>query len=147
MWFKLLLLEEGDLEDAFRNTDVVRRARQTALLMGKTPTQLVTDFLRELWKFTLKKISKTDTQALIDNATFHVVLSVPAIWPDYAKDRMREAAAQAGICDHREAGKTTLDLISEPEAAALATMMDKFEGFEKTGTHLIEVRHSAKYTP
>ncbi|TID04775.1 hypothetical protein CH35J_003145 [Colletotrichum higginsianum] len=47
-----------------------------------------------------------------------------AIWPDYAKARMRNAAEHAGITQHRPAGKTSLTFISEPEAAALATTKD-----------------------
>lgn len=55
---------------------------------------------------------------------FHIVITLPAIWPDYARNRMREAAEQAGMLSARVAGETTLSFISEPKAAALATLSD-----------------------
>ncbi|GKT48245.1 chaperone protein DnaK [Colletotrichum spaethianum] len=55
---------------------------------------------------------------------FHIVITLAAIWPDYAKARMRRAAENAGLLEERPAGKTALAFVSEPEAAALATMRD-----------------------
>ena len=72
-------------------------------------------------------MAKAHSQALVDSSRFYVVLTVPAIWHDDAKEMMREAAQWAGICSKRPAGDTGLDLVSEPEAAALATISDNFD--------------------
>ena len=61
---------------------------------------------------------------MVDGFTFHVVITVPAIWKGYARQDMEAAARQAGILDHRLAGPTTLGFSPEPEAAALATMCE-----------------------
>lgn len=75
-----------------------------------------------LWNHVLEQIHNAKGQTIIDGMPFQVVLTVPAIWSDYARDRMREAVEIAGILKHRVAGKTTLSFVSEPEAAAIATM-------------------------
>jgi hypothetical protein len=58
----------------------------------------------------------------VDGLPFKVALTVPAIWKPYAHEKMREAARAAGILSSRVCGQTTLKLVSEPEAAALATL-------------------------
>jgi molecular chaperone DnaK (HSP70) len=61
---------------------------------------------------------------LFNLSTLEVVITLPAIWPHYAQARMRKAARDAGILDDHVAGPTTLRFISEPEAAAIATLQD-----------------------
>lgn len=61
---------------------------------------------------------------MIDVCAFNVVVTLPAIWPAYAQFRMKEAIEKAGILKARGICDTTLEFISEPEAAALATLQD-----------------------
>ncbi|EMT61794.1 Mitochondrial-type heat shock protein 70 [Fusarium odoratissimum] len=61
---------------------------------------------------------------LLQKSPFHVVITLPAIWPPYAQQRMKQAAKTSGILDARSCGETKLRFISEPEAAALATIKD-----------------------
>lgn len=61
---------------------------------------------------------------LLKKTKLQVVITLPAIWPPYAQQRMKQAAQQSSILDARPAGATTLRFISEPEAAALATIID-----------------------
>ncbi|CAF3512579.1 unnamed protein product [Fusarium graminearum] len=61
---------------------------------------------------------------LLERSKFQVVLTLPTIWPPYAQNRMKQATQQSGILDGRPAGTTMLQFISEPEAAALATIKD-----------------------
>ncbi|ENH61131.1 Mitochondrial-type heat shock protein 70 [Fusarium oxysporum f. sp. cubense race 1] len=61
---------------------------------------------------------------LLQKSPFHVVITLPAIWPPYAQQRMKQAAKTSGILDARSCGETKLCFISEPEAAALATIKD-----------------------
>lgn len=52
----------------------------------------------------------------------HLVITVPALLKDYARQGMVEAARKGGILTARPAGPTTLAFDTEPEGAALATL-------------------------
>ncbi|KAI1742898.1 hypothetical protein F4680DRAFT_471799 [Xylaria scruposa] len=121
-WFKLLLLNDGDLQKHIKCSSHLHDARKSLLELGKTPVQLIGEYLKVLWEHVLEQISRANGKDLINGMPFHIVLTVPAIWTDYARDNMREAAGLAGIFKHRDAGKTTLSFVSEPEAAAIATI-------------------------
>ncbi|PVH96466.1 hypothetical protein DM02DRAFT_731204 [Periconia macrospinosa] len=87
-------------------------------------SRAVADYLRLLWNHALTNINKDFGQVAVDGTPFRVVLTVPAVWKTKAKDRMAKAVKRAGILDVRLAGETTLNFVSEPEAAALATFQD-----------------------
>ena len=122
--FKLLLSETA--VDDPKNKPLLKDL--TALeALNKTPVAVVADYLRCLWKHTLVQLKSTpriETRIAIDNARFKVVLTVPAIWDHAAQDLTRKAASKAGILAARNGRKTTLEMISEPEAAALAFFND-----------------------
>ncbi|CAF3553874.1 unnamed protein product [Fusarium graminearum] len=61
---------------------------------------------------------------LVQNSEFQVVVTLPAIWPPYARYRMEQAVEVSGIRSPRPCGNTTVCFISEPQAAALANMHD-----------------------
>ncbi|KAI0191984.1 hypothetical protein EV127DRAFT_510725 [Xylaria flabelliformis] len=121
-WFKLLLLNDADLKEHMKDSSHLHDARHSLLKLGKTPVQLIGEYLKVLWDHVLEQISRAKGKELINGMPFHVVLTVPAIWTDYARGRMCEAAGLAGIFKHRDAGKTTFSFVSEPEAAAIATI-------------------------
>ncbi|KID84431.1 hsp70 family chaperone [Metarhizium guizhouense ARSEF 977] len=123
-WFKLLLLKDEDVEEALRLSDYYLRAKKMLRELNKAPTDFIADYLRALWQHTLDTIHKSRSKSVIAALTFHVVITVPAIWKDYARASMREAAAKAGILDNRPAGPTTLSFVPEPEAAALVTLCE-----------------------
>ncbi|CAG7561921.1 unnamed protein product [Fusarium equiseti] len=122
-WFKLLILKDEDLTPELRSSEFLLRARQMMRQNEKTPYKLISDYLRMLWKHTLNTITK-DRGSAVDALQFHVVITVPAIWKDYARQHMMEAAKKAGILDRRAAGRTRLTFVPEPEAAALATLCE-----------------------
>ncbi|KAF5543247.1 heat shock 70 kDa 12B [Fusarium phyllophilum] len=70
----------------------------------------------------------------VDNLPLRVAITIPAIWPAYAQNPMREAAKTAGITKYRDIGETTLILVQEPEAAALASL------FQRNSSPEIQVR-------
>lgn len=123
-WFKLLLLDEGDMDEEKKKSPQIKRARTLLQRAGKSPVQAVADYLRLLWTHAIQNIEKDFGEATVEGLPFRVVLTVPAVWTQRAVNRMRQAAKEAGILWHRLAGKTTLDFVSEPEAAALATFDD-----------------------
>lgn len=123
-WFKLLLLKEEDMWRDLRESDQLVKARRLLREWGKTAQECIADYLRALWNHTLKMMRKGHAKSLIESLQFHVVITIPAIWKDYARDAMRNAAEKAGICQYRSAGQTTLDLAPEPEAAGLAALLE-----------------------
>lgn len=123
-WFKLLLLKEEDLDADLRASEIILRGRRMLRENGKTAVDLIADYLRAIWKHTLENINKSRGESVVDALTFHVVITVPAIWKGYARQGMESAAKKAGILDRRTAGDTTLTFAPEPEAAALSTLCE-----------------------
>lgn len=123
-WFKLLLLDDADMDPKQRRSPQITKAKQLLQNAGKTPVQAVADYLRLLWKHAVMNIKRSFGEATVEGLPIRVVCTVPAVWTTNAVSRMREAAQESGILDYRPAGETTLDFVSEPEAAALATFDD-----------------------
>lgn len=92
--------------------------------LQKTPTDVVACYVSKLWNHTLGVISRSESTEFLDICEFHIVVTLPAIWPEYAKKRMASALESSGILKPRIAGPTSIRFISEPEAAALATIND-----------------------
>jgi len=123
-WFKLLLLEDADLKPEFDNSKYIKEARETLKSLGKSAVDVVADYLKAIWQHTLKEMTRNDGPGAVEGQPFRVVITLPAIWPTYAQNRMYQAASQAGITARRHGGETKLDFYPEPEAAALAIMQD-----------------------
>lgn len=68
----------------------------------------------------MKEIGRKQGDNFRDSYKLKVVMSVPAMWTPVAKERTLQAARQAGL-------GTDINLVTEPEAAALATLKDKEE--------------------
>ncbi|KAM0305279.1 hypothetical protein ACHAPM_001657 [Fusarium culmorum] len=123
-WFKLLLLDAADLPAEVAISTQMQEARRLKNLRGKEPIAIIASFLRKLWDHSVESIRRAIGVDLLERSKFQVVITLPAIWPPYAQNRMKQAAHQSGILDGRSAGTTMLQFISEPEAAALATIKD-----------------------
>ena len=87
--------------------------------VNKTACTVVADYLRFLWDYTLDDIKKYHPNYQ-DIYELRVVLTVPAIWSPAAKNKTHQAAQLAGI-------PGDIKLVTEPEAAALATLKEKAE--------------------
>ncbi|KAJ4328335.1 hypothetical protein N0V84_001206 [Fusarium piperis] len=121
-WFKMLLLREEDMgKDTLQDAVYMREARQQLRERGRSAENVVAIFLSKLWTHTLAQLGTK----MLDGLPFKVAITVPAIWPPYAEQTMRRAAAAAGILEYRHAGDTTLELIQEPEAAALSILLER----------------------
>ncbi|KAK3398271.1 hypothetical protein B0T20DRAFT_498039 [Sordaria brevicollis] len=129
-WFKLLLLDSEDLPDDIRDSNKLKEARLYLEKHNKTAEEAISVFLRHLWNHSIQRITETIGRNMMNYSSFHVVMTLPAIWPSYAQNRMREAARAAGILGKRIAGETQLTFVSEPEAAALATLEEMEDRFD-----------------
>ena len=136
-WFKLLLLREEDLASEFKQSEFILRGRRMLKETGKTATDIIADYLRALWKHILDTIYKARGRSVIDALAFHVVITVPAIWKDYARQGMEEAAKKAGMLNNRPAGLTTLAFAPEPEAAALASLCESGRSINSGDVYVI----------
>lgn len=117
--FKLLLSEKARNNAAsLPLRDTLHRLR----VLNKQPVDVVADYLKCVWTHTLKNLKFK--LSFIEDIRFKVVLTVPAIWDHAAQELTREAVQKAGINKRRKAGRTMLDIISEPEAAALTFFND-----------------------
>ncbi|KAG5747682.1 hypothetical protein H9Q70_009631 [Fusarium xylarioides] len=123
-WFKLLLLQDSDITAEVSNSPQIREARKFLRESNNDAVDAIASFLRELWGHAMDAIIRKFGDELVGQSRFHVVVTLPAIWPPYAQQRMKRAAKMSGILDRRLCGETTLHFISEPEAAALATVED-----------------------
>lgn len=126
-WFKLLLLENKDVPAYVRECPYYESAVRAVQDCRQDIVTIVAQYLRCLWRHTLASIQRSLGTELLEKCDLQVVLTVPAIWPLYAQHRMRKAAKAAGIDgdrDNHRGQKTTIQIISEPEAAVLATLKD-----------------------
>lgn len=124
-WFKLLLLKDEDLAPEIRESEFLLRSRKALRKLVKSPVDVIADYLRVLWSHIQDTIIKSRGKSVVNALTFHVVLTVPAIWKQYARQDMEKAAKQAGILEPRFAGPTQLTFAPEPEAAALSTLFER----------------------
>ncbi|KAJ2988293.1 hypothetical protein NUW58_g4053 [Xylaria curta] len=122
-WFKLLLLDEKHLQPHLRNSDHLRQARKLIDQSGRDVVTVISDYLSQLWKHVLEVIARARGQRFLSANPLHVVVTVPAIWQDIPIQRMERALDKAGILSKRPGcPDTTHTFISEPEAAALASI-------------------------
>lgn len=83
-------------------------------LPNKGPIDFTADYINQIRKHVLEKsLGKHFGKEFLENQTIKYVITVPAIWSDKAKDATRRAAERAGIPE------TDLDVVTEPEAAAI----------------------------
>ncbi|KAI9777720.1 MAG: hypothetical protein M1839_008639 [Geoglossum umbratile] len=135
-WFKLLLLHQEDMPEDVRSSSHILHARQMLSKYGKTAIEVISDYLRFLWSHAIDDMARALGQESILGLLFRVVVTVPATWPRYAQESMRKAVQAAGILTHRNSspGETVLEIVPEPEAAALATFSDfRYESNIKCG--------------
>ena len=115
-WFKLLLSKHATDKFTEEQPDRIKKLQQLLADYNKEPVDVAGDYLRELWKHTCDEISRR-LPTLWGNAELKITLTVPAIWDLSAQELTKTAAEFAGLLDRKG---TTLQLIGEPEAAALS---------------------------
>ncbi|KAI0550830.1 hypothetical protein F4679DRAFT_594438 [Xylaria curta] len=140
LWFKLLLLNELDLPSHLEDSNHIKLARRSVEKTGKDVVTIISDYLSKVWEHVLEVITRARGRQFVNTHPFHVVVTVPAIWQDYAVRRMERALNKAGILNKRPGcPDTTLAFVSEPEAAALAAIHGhgKYDALERGQTFVI----------
>ncbi|KAI0490838.1 hypothetical protein F4859DRAFT_508633 [Xylaria cf. heliscus] len=123
LWSKLLLLDEPDLQSHLKNSNHIKQARESIEKTGKDVVTVISDYLSKVWEQALEAIIRARGRQFVSTNPFQVVVTVPAIWQDYAVQRMERVLTKAGILNKRPGcPDTTYTFVSEPEAAALAAI-------------------------
>lgn len=122
-WFKLALSEHAKNLVYDRQPERVEQLDKLFSRYHKGPVQVAADYLRCLWTHTKKSIERMIGREMWENVNLKIVLTVPAIWDYAAQEQTRNAAEMAGLLDRKG---TTLELVGEPEAAALS-VFDELE--------------------
>ncbi|OTA06912.1 hypothetical protein A9Z42_0077040 [Trichoderma parareesei] len=137
-WFKLCLLDEEDLPQYLRESAHLQSAKSSLEKLGTHAVDVISDYLRELWKYSLSCIERAEGASLMELSALRVIVTLPAIWPAYAQFRMKEAIEKPGILEPRGLFDTTLEFISESEAAALASLKDMSDRADMSvGDHFV----------
>ena len=92
---------------------------------GKDPVDMVTDYLGHIREKTWEILGDTYGTELLNTMTKHLVVTVPAVWSERAKDLTLKAVTRAKF----DVGK--IMLVTEPEAAAIYTLKSMREGPNK----------------
>ncbi|CAM9283881.1 unnamed protein product [Hapterophycus canaliculatus] len=111
-WFKIDLCEPGPGQTTVQSVRATSTAGHVAPLFSVITASLVY-FKDDVLDFLSSTSGRT-----VRAADVSWVLTVPAIYDDFAKNFMRQAAHEAGMIDR--VGSTKLRLCLEPEAACLA---------------------------
>ncbi|KAF5654811.1 hsp70 family chaperone [Fusarium sp. NRRL 25303] len=136
-WFKLLLLKPDDLSPEMRASPFLQRARDITRQSGKAPVDVVADYLRLLWDHAQTKIKQELGNAAFNALTLHIVVTIPAIWKGYAQQSTEQAIRKAGLLGRRSAGPTQLNVVTEPEAAALSTILDRYDSVKQGNVYVV----------
>lgn len=115
-WIKILLEEDHKYATT---VEPVRDSNALLRKLNRTAQAVVADYLKLLWDYTLDDIKRFHPNYQ-DIFALRVVLTVPAMWSPAAKDKTLQAARTAGL-------PRNIRLVTEPEAAALATLKEKEE--------------------
>lgn len=118
-WFKLLLCEEAE-DRAASQEALFSELRSELDRLRKKPEDVVADYLEQVWKHARFMLQLEHGKAL-DKMNMRVVVTVPAIWDHVAKDLTKKAVIQA---IRPQVFETDVQVIGEPEAAALAVFDD-----------------------
>ena len=115
---KLAVMHPEYHNDSFQDSGALEDARRIRRSYHRTPSDLIWQYLGKLWASSLEAAARhlgipTQQMALLAQ---HVVIGIPTNWPSDAVTRLREAVKNAGI----SGGRTTVQFLSEPEAAILA---------------------------
>ncbi|KAI1846446.1 hypothetical protein JX265_005030 [Neoarthrinium moseri] len=83
----------------------------------KNVVDAVSDYLTQIYKHTMDTLTRRYGESFMASTKVDFVLTCPAVWSDAAKNTTLQAAERAGM-----GAKSDIQMISEPEAAAVYTL-------------------------
>lgn len=146
-WIKVLL-DPSQPRPQFVNP------KRTVLPFGKTPLDIVTDYLTALRVYTMQTLERRLGQeflygdgdsmgnmAKVLKRPVDFMLTVPAVWSDKARQMTLEAAVRAGMGVASEAGSGSglLKLITEPEGAAEYALRSMQPGMLRVSNQILKI--------
>ncbi|KAK2047451.1 actin-like ATPase domain-containing protein [Colletotrichum somersetense] len=84
---------------------------------NKNVLDAVSDYLTQVYKHTMDTLTRRYGESFMQSTKVDFVLTCPAVWSDAAKNTTLQAAERAGM-----GSKSEIQMISEPEAAAVYTL-------------------------
>ncbi|KAK0726065.1 hypothetical protein B0H67DRAFT_480099 [Lasiosphaeris hirsuta] len=93
---------------------------------GKDPVDMVADYLTKVREWTWVEMERTYGAEMFASMRKELVVTVPAVWSERAKDLTLKAVQRAKF----DAAKTSM--VTEPEAAAIYTLKGMLEGYNKS---------------
>ena len=114
--------------------DLVNNADRPPEYPGKDPVDMVADYLTKLREAAWVEIEKTYGKEMFASMRKELVVTVPAVWSERAKDLTLKAVQRA----HFNAAKVSL--VTEPEAAAIYTLKGMREGPNKNDVKVGRLR-------
>jgi hypothetical protein len=118
MWTKLRLdrIQTGEA------AEVLKEQQLAALSSDKQPVDIIADFLRHVKDHLIKTLDNVYRREVWSTLPITLVITVPAVWSDAAKDRTLQAIRQAGFNNVCFPALNDTLLATEPEAAAIYTI-------------------------
>lgn len=89
---------------------------------GRGPVDIVGDYLTEVRKHVWGELTRRYGETIFSNLTKELVVTVPAVWSERAKDLTLKAVTKAKFDTEK------ISLVTEPEAAAIYTLKGMTEG-------------------
>ncbi|QDS75963.1 hypothetical protein FKW77_003710 [Venturia effusa] len=99
----------------------VQGAGLGSLPAGKDATQVCADYLAAIYAHTMQHLENRYSEFALRRNPIEFWLTVPATWSDAAKSATRDAAERAGFMNREH---DVINMITEPEAAAIAALSD-----------------------
>ncbi|XPS69306.1 hypothetical protein M3J09_001584 [Ascochyta lentis] len=119
MWTKLQLdpRQDGEAGKIFHELSTTQQT------VRKQPVDIVTDYLAQIKAHLIKNLDQKYGKVLWRSLSITLVVTVPAVWSDLAKDRTLQAIDKAGFnrLEFPQLAQQPI-LTAEPEAAALYTL-------------------------
>lgn len=122
-WTKLLLDDKAHVSE-FDDPNVKDSTRSSILTLpeGKSPEDVVSDFLSHLYKHCMGLLEKRMTAGVLNATPIEFWFTMPAIWSDEAQYVTKRAAERAGFGKSPSRNHDSINMITEPEAASIAAL-------------------------